>query len=370
MRRFVCLAALVAGCDPSLGDEPFLCGSDGTCPDGYACTAGVCVAKGVVPESARVTRVEWINAGEMFWVPNDSGATLVVNDGFTGDRQGIYRIDVAADGTVSDPVALVPYVDPFPRSSSVALLDDGRLGVATQRFPGAESDDIELDVVAIDLGTGTKETLHHTTEPYLGGFEPSYISLVAGLGTIDVAWTRPSGGGAVEVIHFERNGSTFTVTSGTGPLDSSVLPLSGDCLLWPLDDGSLALRVGFESFAVARVDVSTSTPVVQPFVPFESVPLWAFDDHLVALRYGDATVDGTPITLETVDYTDVPMDSTAAGVLGDDTEPYDGARSADSVLVAPLLVPDDPTAVGIGEVAADGSYAIAATLVRAGDNAF
>lgn len=364
------LALALAACDPSLSGEPFLCAASGACPDGFSCRSGVCVAEGAAPSSARVSRVEWINAGEMFWVDRGvDGATLVVNDGFTGGAQGIYRIDVAADGSVSDPVVVVPYEDPFPRSSGVALLDDGRLGVALLRFPDATGTDLSFSVQAIDLDSGTAEVLFEETEPYLGGFEPAYVTLVAGVKSIDAAWVRASQGGRVEVVHLTRQGSTYAAETAEAPLPASVLPLSGDALLFPLGDGSLGLRVGFESFAVAKVDVSSGTPVLQPFVELDAIPVWADSSRLTTLIYGDETEGGYELGVGTMGWDGTSIGETPVGEIGSDAEPFVGAPGAGGVLLAPMPG-DDPRAVVVGEVGPDGTYAAVASVERAGDNSF
>ena len=140
------VALLAIGCSPpELGEVPFSCGGDGTCPEGYSCESTVCVQEGQSLGAARAMRVVWINAAEMYWFPSQAGgATLVVNDGFTTSAHGIYEIMVGADGKVGAPRQLLSYGDEYPSSSSIVALDTGRYGVATLRFPSVDDDHLTV----------------------------------------------------------------------------------------------------------------------------------------------------------------------------------------------------------------------------------
>ncbi len=331
-----------AGCTPTLGDVPFAC-DDGVCPGGFRCEAAVCVRDGVALDAVRVARVEWINASELTWVSSPSGgATLVANDGFTDGAQGIVRLEVSADGELSEPTELLPYVDAVPRASAVARLDDGRLAVAVFRFPSLQDDDLVLEVRAIDPDSLASELLFSTTSPFQGGYEPSYVSLVRSGPGLALAWTRPSAGGLVQVVLLDRVGSVWSAGSvGERALPPSVLPLSGDCQLWPLASGELALRVGFESFSLARVAPAAAAgapPVVGEFVELDSVPIHATDDKVIALTYDGTSVNGSSrVAFSELGYDGSLGVSSATSPLHADSEPYLAGVTPDgSVVVGPI----------------------------------
>lgn len=337
------IAALAASCAPELGETPFAC-SDGTCPEGYACQSAVCVKEGSALSASRPMRVVWINAAEMYWFPGKAGgATLVVNDGFTPSAHGIYEIVVGADGKVSAPRKLIGYGDEFPSSSAVVALDADRYAVATLKFPSVEDDRLTLNVFGVqrEAPEGTTpaiEALYTEQQDYLGGAEPAYIGMVAEEGTIDVAWTRPTGGGSVAVTHLEQNGSVWQAARTLEkPLPPDVLPLSGDCLLWNAGGGARVLRVGFESFATLAIDADGTAP--GEFVPSDDVPLYAWGDESVALRYGDedAASGGYHVSyvLAKLDGSEELADEDA-GYLQGALEPYTAVPYRDGVLIAPL----------------------------------
>ena len=207
------------GCSPELGETPFACSTQTSCPDGYTCQAGVCLKEGASLPESHAMRATFINSGEIFWLPRKGGgAELVVNDGFSEDSRGIYAIKVDPDGKVEAPKALLPYGGEVGISSSVIELPDGRYGIVTLSFPNIESDDVTLNILGIerDVPEGAApsiETLYTDTEKFLGGAEPAYVSAIAGEsageGTIDVAWTRPSAGGRVEVVRVAKQGSKW-----------------------------------------------------------------------------------------------------------------------------------------------------------------
>src|SRR5262249_46686516 len=114
-----------------------------------------------------------------------------------------------------------------------------------------------------------------------------------------------------------------------------ILPLSGDCLLWRKSTDELAVRVGFETFALATID---GTGAMTDFVPFSDVPLYAYANSVLALRYGDYTEAtssyAVSYVLETLDQMDIAVDD--GYELGDATEPFTGVSFADGALFAPL----------------------------------
>ncbi|MCC6551486.1 MAG: hypothetical protein IT372_00505 [Polyangiaceae bacterium] len=369
------LAALGPGCSPELGDAPFSCGADQACPEGYSCRSTVCVRDGADVGPARPERVTWINAGEMFWLERpEGGAALVVNDGFTAGARGIYEIAVMPDGSASAPRRLLGYGDGSPVASSVVALEDGRYGIATLRFPDVDGDDMRLEVVAVRRDAGGAagvETLYEEAEPYLGGSEPPYLGAVAGQGGIDIAWTRPSEGGRVEVLRIERQGSVWTRTrAASQPLPAEILPLSGDCALWRSGEAGLAVRVGFESFAVARVGADGA---LSAFAPADGVPLFALGDDLLVLEHGDYSpaTSSYAVRYKLVGPGGEVLGDDAGGALQEGTEPYTATPFQDGALIAPLS--DDPSfpAIEIGfRSAAQGLSRVASVARTSADDLY
>ncbi len=290
-------ALLGSGCTPELGDVPFSCERGGLCPEGYACQATVCVRDGARPTSRRPKRVGWINPPEMFWLSaEDGGATLVVNDGFTPGAKGIYEINVSPGGDVSEPRVLFAYGDGAPISSAVVPLPDGRYGVVLVRFPNIEADETTLELLAIERATASGTTpgvekLFSATTPFLGGVEPPYVGAAIDGTALNIAWTVPSDGGRVEVLHLERQGSLWTAAwKAEAQLPPEVPPLSGDCQLFRDESGLLTVRVGFESYALSRVDPAAAMGGMGTMSPFASTfdePLFGWKDGVFALRRGE-----------------------------------------------------------------------------------
>ncbi|UQA59625.1 hypothetical protein [Polyangium aurulentum] len=338
---FLVSAALVSGCAPELGDAPFACDVSGTCPEGYSCQATICIRDGAQPAARRPKRVVWINAAEMFWLASpEGGATLLVNDGFTQGAHGIYEIDVRPDGAVSEPRTLVEYGDGPPIASSIVSLPDGRYGVAMLRFPKIDGDMIELELGGIERGKKDGlpafEKLYTDTTPFLGGTEPTYISAVTSGGAVDIAWTQPSGGGQVEVVHLERSGSLWGPTKkATALLPPEILPLSGDCALFRDDSGWLTLRVGFEQFALAAVPESGGA---MTFEPASDTPLFAWKEGVLSLRYGefDEQTATYPASYLLTDPTGKVLAEDEGFVLQESLSPHVAVPFAGGALVAPL----------------------------------
>lgn len=341
--------ALLAGCSPELAETPFACGAEGLCPDGYECQSTVCVKSGERLPAARPARVAWINSAEMYWfAAKGGGAALVYNDGFTPGAHGLYELVVGADGGVSEPRALLGYGDEFPVSSAIVPLDDGRYGAATLRFPDVEGDALTLRVLGVEREAPadrapTIDLLYEDHEPYLGGTEPAYIGAVADAGAIDVAWTRPAQGGRVEVVHLEGASAT---RKGERSLPEEILPLSGDCLLWPGNAGARTLRIGFEQFAVAKVDGASA---VSEFAIFDDVPLFAWGSEILLLRYGDEDGSGG----YAVSYARASLDGADLGVdegfaLQGSLEPYTGVPWKNGALIAPIARDPSFATLGVG----------------------
>ena len=333
--------AWTSSCTPDLGDVPFACDTGDVCPDGYSCQSTVCVRDGVFLPVSRPMRVVWINSAEMYWFASpNGGASLVVNDGFTPGAHGIYEIVVSPEGLATPPRALIAYGDEFPMSSALVALDDERYGVATLSFPNVGEDVLRLTVRAAprEASGGTTsevETLYTEEQAYLGGTEPAYIGAVADTGTLDVAFARPSGGGSVMVTHLEQSGSAWSATrTTTKALPPDVLPLSGDCLLWRSAGGGLTLRVGFESFAVLPIDAEGNA--AEAWVSFDDVPLYAWGEEVLLLRYGAESQGSYAASYVVSDLDGDETGEEAAGWIQGALEPYTATPYGDGAVFAPL----------------------------------
>lgn len=363
------LAGGLAGCSPELGEAPFACAESGACPEGYGCESGICVLEGTRTAAARVMRVSWINAAEMYWFPSTTsdGAALVVNDGFSIGGRGLYEIVVDADGRASDPRTLIGLEAEFPTSSAVVALDDTRYGVATLRFPRPSELDMELAVLGIEREGGAAgavvETLYTTPVPYLGGAEPPYIgAAVRDDGALDVVYTRPDEGGRVVLLRLERSGSVWNeIRRVEAALPDGVPPLSGDNLLWATDDGGLALRTGLEATAVLRFDVDGA---VGGWLPTEGLAVWAWDEATLELRVDD----DLRATYALVDAAGATIAEEPGGAFQESLEPHTGTAFAGGTLVAPLS--DDPAfgSLGVGFATPDAPLRRVATIPRLGDD--
>lgn len=335
------------GCAPELGETPFLCTSGGECPSGYTCRSTVCAREGAPAGPARAERVGWINASELHWLPRPGGgAVLVMNDGFTSDARGIYDIQVTADGAVGAPRPRLLYGDELAMSSKAVVLDDGRFAVVRLRYPRVSEDNTTLELFAFpweptEEPTQGIETLYQEQEPYLGSTEPTSLGAVANAGAIDIAWARPSAGGRVEVMRVEQQNGSWKKTRSAAPLlPKQVIPLLGDCALWDSGAGERVLRVGYKTFAVAKL---SATGTLSPFTIAKGVPLYGFGDTQLLLRYGDR--DPTAATYP-VSYALASLSGTEppswdlGGVLQENTVPYSATAFQGGALFAPLS--DDP----------------------------
>lgn len=340
--RLLAALVLLAGCSPELGTVPFACDESGACPDGYACQSTVCVRDGDLLPLSRAERVVWINSGEMFWMPGlHGGAALVVNDGFTPGAHGLYELTVTPAGDVSAPRLLHAYSDEFPIASSVVALDDGRYAAATLRFPDVDGDDLTLEVLGIEreappARAPTVTSLYTETTPYLGGFEPAYVGASSDGKSIDVAWTLPTAGGQVEVLHLAPSGGAWKrARVGKQQLPPEILPLSGDCFLYRTGKDRLVLRLGFEKFGVASIDETSAIGAIT-LVP--DMPLFAFPSTLLTLRYGahDAAAGTSAVSYALTNPLGQSPIEDAGYTLQDGIEPFTAVPYGTGALVAPL----------------------------------
>lgn len=341
---------LLVGCSPELGETPFACSTEASCPDGYACQSAVCVKEGSSLPTSHAKRSTFINSAEIFWLPRKGGgAELIVNDGFTEGSRGIYAITVDPDGKVAAPRALLPYGGEVGVSSSAIELPDGRYGIVTLSFPSFEGDDVTLTVLGIerDVPEGAApsiETLYTDTEKFLGGSEPAYVSAIASAedSTIDVAWTRPSEGGRVEVVRVAKQGSLWKAKKQVRqPLPPGILPLSGDCLLWKTGPDTVKVRVGYETFAVASFDLSDGAAVPSTaFEAYDGIPIYGWADDLLLLRRGahDDATESSRVSYVVRSLSGLMKESVDdGGVIQDLIEPYTAVPAeGDAVLFGPL----------------------------------
>ena len=209
-----------------------------------------------------------------------------------------------------------------------------------------EGDETTLELLGIERtsASGTTpavETLFSTTTPFLGGVEPAYVGAALDGTTLNIAWTVPSGGGRVEVLHLERQGSLWNPTwKARTNLPPNVPPLSGDCQIFRDESGLLTVRVGFESYALSTVDPAAAVGDMNTMTTFAETtdePLFGWDDGVFALRRGD--YDPAKATYQ-VSYVYTPVMGTPAEDTGfalpDTATPFVGMPFEGGALVAPV----------------------------------
>lgn len=362
--------AVPLSCGLELPDEPYSCGADGVCPDGYACKSEVCVREGATPAASRVMRVSWINAAEMYWFESPrGGASLVVNDGFTPGARGLYELHVEADGSASQPRLMLKYGEEFPTSSAVVAAGADRYNVVTLRFPTIAEDDQVLEVWAVQRDPSSSsdsvqpQLLYREEPPFFGGYEPVYVGAVEHAGVVDLCFANPAQGGTLELRRV--TGLEAVDRSLSIPLPEAVLPLSADCLLWRADMGIWA-RAGLESSVLFYVpdDAMTAAEVVSvDTIP--GLPIFAFDDRIASLLVDDTQetaelgfygLDGTETAKQDIGYSQIAL------------EPHTGWRGSGKVLFAP--VSDSPafSDLSVLELTPAGAEQVA-TISRKGTDA-
>jgi len=330
-------AALLLACEPSLPDTPFACATDGSCPEGFACKSTVCVRDGAAAGVSRPIRVTWINAAEMYWFSSQrGGATLVVNEGFTPGGRGLFEVHVAEDGSVEEPRLILDFGEEFPTASAVVALDDDHYGVITLRFPTVDEDAQELVFYRVerDREPGQPvavDVLHSDNPPYLGGTEPVYVGAVSNSKGTDICFANPSNGGSVIVRRITGKEVTRELEI---LLPGTVLPLSGDCLLWGVGE-DLVVRVGLETQELYRIPESalSSADVIGP-IEVPGLPVYAINEGIVSLKV-DVGSDGLAATLGLFDADGEQLNQQEIGAFQATLDPHTGWASPGGVLFAP-----------------------------------
>ncbi|NUP05355.1 MAG: hypothetical protein HOW73_04755 [Polyangiaceae bacterium] len=364
--------ALSASCEPDLGEQPFLCGADGSCPDGYSCRATICEKDGSTQQVFRPLRTTWINAAEMYWFPSKGGgASLVVNDGFTQGARAMYEIHVDPSGAVATPKLLLDLREDFPTSTAVVALDDDNYAIVALRFPSVDEDAQELTVYKVprDLAEGDEATatvLYTTNVPFLGGAEPAYIGAVAGGSGLDVCFVDPSEGGTLHVRRIAGGEPTRDLTL---PLTSDVLPLSGDCILWPVGE-DLAVRVGLEIPLFYRIpDAAATTADIEGPIPTAGLAVYPFADRIVSLVLDplEDNEDFSSASLVSTDWTGDVVSTDDLGTYPTQLEPHTAWGAASQVLFAPASSADSFSDLQVFTLDDNGVSKVA-TVTRPGDD--
>ncbi len=150
--------ALLAGCrDPSYGDLPALCSTDGACPEGYDCIHGVCAFPGT-PVPITVAKVGSLRGIDMRLVPQSQSVLFTWQSyAYSEEGQKFVGARVRSDGSVSTRIDIVgrfvaeddslePYYD-------VLRVDENRLLVAISApsLPDDTSVDPRLITYRVDL---------------------------------------------------------------------------------------------------------------------------------------------------------------------------------------------------------------------------
>lgn len=93
--------------EPTLGEMPALCASDGSCPAGYDCIHGVCAAPGT-PIPSTVDTLASLRASDLRVVPEESGVLVVWETyAYSVEGQKFVGARVRADGSVSSRMDIV-----------------------------------------------------------------------------------------------------------------------------------------------------------------------------------------------------------------------------------------------------------------------
>lgn len=275
MRPPVLLAAALffAGCgDPSLGDIPALCSTDGACPDGYDCIHGVCALPGT-PVPITVARVGSIRGIDMRMVPQAKSVLVAWESyAFYAEGQKFVGARVTSEGDVSPRMDLVgrfvaeedslePYFD-------VLAVSNERLLVAISAPSLADDPSVEPRLITyrVDLPPEGNENS-----------PPAY----------EAAWPaekrlKTVGYGAVSLPKLVNRGSSVDVgyvrsrtTSMDTVADLSVFSMQPDGTLPPPGDGT---------YHPARSGLSVAVGVFDTF-RFAAGTWWVLDDERPSAMY-------------------------------------------------------------------------------------
>lgn len=178
MIKRACIASsllLVVGCgDPSLGDIPALCSTDGACPEGYDCIHGVCALPGT-PVPITVSQVGSIRGIDVRMVPQ-SNSVLVAWQSYSyfAEGQKFVGVRVSPEGNISKRMDLVgkfvaeddslePYFDVWAADDTHLLV-----AISAPSLPDDPSVQPRLITYRVNVPAPGSESSPSTFEPAWG----------------------------------------------------------------------------------------------------------------------------------------------------------------------------------------------------------
>jgi hypothetical protein len=269
----------------------------------------------------------------MYWFPSSTGngATLVVNDGFTPGARGLYEIRVEEDGRVSTPTLLLDFGEEAPTASSVIALDDATYGVLTMEFPGVESSKqlLRFTHVAREGSNVEAREIYDELVTFVGGVEPPYVAAQLRDGLVDICFSYAVECGLFKLVRLDGEDAVRQLVL---PLPDSVLPLSGDCKLWP-GDGELFARIGLDAPEVYRIPDSAleEIDVTRLSPPPDGFTVFADAERVLSVRS-----DGDVATLVSTPWSDGERTETDLGGTSDTWEPHTVVEADGELLLGPI----------------------------------
>jgi hypothetical protein len=198
--------------------------------------------------------------------------------------------------------------------------------------------------------------MHEDNPPYLGGTEPVYVGAVQGSEGTDFCFANPSAGGSIVVRRLLGDDVKRELEI---ELPDTVLPLSGDCLLWAVG-GDLVVRVGLETPELYRIpaDATVSSDVIGP-IEVPGLPVYATEAGIVSLE-----VDGDlAAKLTLYDAAGDTVSEKDIGSFQETLEPHTGWASPGGVLFAPASPSASFSSLEVVDIAAS-DFSTVATVER------